>query len=278
MTSPASASAAALAFDRLLEIMARLRDPKGGCPWDLEQNFATIAPYTIEEAYEVADAIQQNDMPALKGELGDLLFQSVFYAQMAREAGHFSMTDVIESINNKMIERHPHVFGEEKIETADAQTVAWEHRKAKERARLAAATGKQASVLDGVALALPALMRAEKLQKRAARIGFDWPDTAPVVAKVREELAEVEVEITASAPQERLIDEIGDLLFVCANLARHLKVDPEVALRQANAKFERRFRRIEAIMAEEGRDPAEAGLDRLEEAWQQAKREERQHD
>jgi len=278
MTSPASPSTAALAFDRLLEIMAKLRDPKGGCPWDLDQNFATIAPYTIEEAYEVADAIQQDDMPALKGELGDLLFQSVFYAQMAREAGHFAMTDVIESINNKMIERHPHVFGEEKIETADAQTVAWEHRKAKERARLAEATGKQASVLDGVALALPALMRAEKLQKRAARIGFDWPDTVPVVAKVREELAEVEVEIAAGAPQERLIDEIGDLLFVCANLARHLKVDPEVALRQANAKFERRFRRIEAIMAEEGRDPAEAGLDRLEEAWQQAKREERQHD
>ena len=283
MTSPApinsaSQSSAAEAFDRLLEIMAKLRDPKGGCPWDLEQNFATIAPYTIEEAYEVADAIQQGDMPALKGELGDLLFQSVFYAQMAREAGHFSMVDVIESINNKMIERHPHVFGEEIIKTADDQTVAWEHRKATERARAAAATGKQASILDGVALALPALMRAEKLQKRAARVGFDWPDTGPVLAKVREELAEVEAEIAADAPQERLIDEVGDLLFVCANLARHLKVDPEVALRQANGKFERRFRRIEAIMAEEGRDPAEAGLDRLEEAWQQAKREERRHD
>jgi len=283
MTSPApinstSQSSAVEAFDRLLEIMAKLRDPKSGCPWDLGQNFATIAPYTIEEAYEVADAIQQGDMPALKGELGDLLFQSVFYAQMAREAGHFSMVDVIESINNKMIERHPHVFGEEIIKTADDQTVAWEHRKATERARAAAATGKQASILDGVALALPALMRAEKLQKRAARVGFDWPDTGPVLAKVREELAEVEAEIAADAPQERLIDEIGDLLFVCANLARHLKVDPEVALRQANGKFERRFRRIEAIMAEEGRDPAEAGLDRLEEAWQQAKREERRHD
>ena len=273
-----SQSSAVEAFDRLLEIMAKLRDPKSGCPWDLGQNFATIAPYTIEEAYEVADAIQQGDMPALKGELGDLLFQSVFYAQMAREAGHFSMVDVIESINNKMIERHPHVFGEEIIKTADDQTVAWEHRKATERARAAAATGKQASILDGVALALPALMRAEKLQKRAARVGFDWPDTGPVLAKVREELAEVEAEIAADAPQERLIDEIGDLLFVCANLARHLKVDPEVALRQANGKFERRFRRIEAIMAEEGRDPAEAGLDRLEEAWQQAKREERRHD
>ncbi|HVJ42784.1 MAG TPA: nucleoside triphosphate pyrophosphohydrolase [Dongiaceae bacterium] len=288
MTSPASPadaasadlepSAAALAFDRLLDIMAQLRNPQGGCPWDLEQSFATIAPYTIEEAYEVADAIEQGDMPALKGELGDLLFQSVFYAQMAREDGYFSMVDVVESINNKMIERHPHVFGEEKIETADAQTLAWEHRKAKERARAAAASSRQASVLDGVALALPALMRAEKLQKRAARVGFDWPDTVPVLAKVREELAEVEAEVEAHAPQERLVDEIGDLLFVCANLARHLKVDPEVALRQANAKFERRFRRIEAIMAAENQDLATAGLERLEAAWQQAKREERQVD
>jgi len=274
-TSSATApSSAALALDRLLAIMAKLRDPNGGCPWDLEQSFATIAPHTIEEAYEVADAIQQADMPALKGELGDLLFQVVFYAQMAREADHFSMADVIESIVNKMIDRHPHVFSEEKIETSAAQTVAWETRKAAERAAAAAASGRQASVLDGVALGLPALMRAEKLQKRAARVGFDWPDTVPVLAKVREELAEVEVEIAAGAPHDRVTDEIGDLLFVCANLARHLKVDPEVALRQANAKFERRFHRIEAVMAREGIDPAAAGLDRLEEAWQQAKREE----
>jgi len=199
----------------------------------------------------------------------------VFYAQMAREADHFSMADVIESIVNKMIDRHPHVFSEEKIETSAAQTVAWETRKAAERAAAAAASGRQASVLDGVALGLPALMRAEKLQKRAARVGFDWPDTVPVLAKVREELAEVEAEIAAGAPRDRVTDEIGDLLFVCANLARHLKVDPEVALRQANAKFERRFHRIEAIMASEGIDPAAAGLDRLEDAWQQAKREER---
>lgn len=269
------ASPAALAFDCLLGIMAKLRDPNGGCPWDLEQSPATIAPYTIEEAYEVADAIQQNDMPALKGELGDLMFQVVFYAQMAREAGHFSMIDIIESINNKMINRHPHVFSEEKIETADAQTIAWEVRKAAERAQAAAAAGRRASVLDGVALGLPALMRAEKLQKRAARVGFDWLDMAPVLDKVREELAEVEVEIAAGAPIDRVTDEVGDLLFVCANLARHLKVDPEVALRQANGKFERRFHRIEAILEAEGIDPAEAGLDRMEAAWQQAKQEER---
>ncbi|HEX9448423.1 MAG TPA: nucleoside triphosphate pyrophosphohydrolase, partial [Dongiaceae bacterium] len=221
-TSPTVPSAAALALDRLLTIMARLRDPNGGCPWDLEQTFTTIAPHTIEEAYEVADAIQQADMPALKGELGDLLFQVVFYAQMAREAGDFSMLDVIESINNKMIDRHPHVFSEEKIDTAAAQTIAWESRKAAERAAAAAASGRAASVLDGVALGLPALMRAEKLQKRAARVGFDWPDTGPVLAKVREELAEVEVEIAAQAPIDRVVDEIGDLLFVCTNLARHL--------------------------------------------------------
>jgi ATP diphosphatase len=272
---PTAPSPAALALDRLLAIMARLRDPKGGCPWDLEQSFATIAPHTIEEAYEVADAIQQGDMPGLKGELGDLLFQVVFYAQMAKEADYFSMTEVIESINNKMIDRHPHVFSEEIIETAAAQTVAWETRKAAERAAAAAASGRAASVLDGVALGLPALMRAEKLQKRAARVGFDWPDTVPVLAKVREELAEVEVEIAAQAPIERVVDEIGDLLFVCANLARHLKVDPEAALRQANGKFERRFRRIEAILEAEGTKLETAGLERMEAAWQQAKREER---
>jgi MazG family protein len=277
MTSsdPAAPSTAALALDRLLAIMTRLRDPKGGCPWDLEQSFSTIAPHTIEEAYEVADAIQQGDMSALKGELGDLLFQVVFYAQMAREADHFSMADVIESINNKMIDRHPHVFSEEIIETAAAQTVAWESRKAAERAAAAAASGRAASVLDGVALGLPALMRAEKLQKRAARVGFDWPDTVPVVAKVREELAEVEVEIAAQAPIDRVVDEIGDLLFVCTNLARHLKVDPEAALRQANGKFERRFRRIEAILEAEGTELETAGLERMEAAWQQAKLEER---
>ena len=272
MTTP---SPAAAALDRLLDIMARLRDPRNGCPWDLEQSFATIAPHTIEEAYEVADAISQNDMPGLKGELGDLLFQVVFYAQMAREAGDFAMEDVIKSINNKMIERHPHVFSDEKIETSAAQTVAWEQRKAEERARLAKAHGRQPSTLDGVALGLPALMRAEKLQKRAARVGFDWPETVQVLDKVREELEEVEAEIKNHGPAERLVDEVGDLLFVCANLARHLKVDPEAALRQANGKFERRFRRIEEILASEGSSPEKADLERMEAAWQQAKAEER---
>ncbi len=271
--SPAP-SPAAIALDRLLAIMTRLRDPNGGCPWDLEQSFATIVPHTIEEAYEVADAIAQNDMPGLKGELGDLLFQVVFYAQMAQEAGDFAMVDIIESINNKMIERHPHVFSEEKIETVAAQTVAWEARKAEERAKNAKA-GEPVSALDGVALGLPALTRADKLQKRAARVGFDWPETDQVLDKVREELAEVQAEIDTQAPQERLIDEIGDLLFVCANLARHLKVDPEASLRQANGKFERRFRRIETILAAEGKTTEQVDLDRMEAAWQQAKREER---
>src|SRR5260221_10585893 len=274
-TSPTVPSAAALALDRLLTIMARLRDPNGGCPWDLEQTFTTIAPHTIEEAYEVADAIQQADMPALKGELGDLLFQVVFYAQVALEAGDFSMLDVIESINNKMIDRHPHVFSEEKIDTAAAQTIAWESRKAAERAAAAAASGRAASVLDGVALGLPALMRAQKLQKRAARVRFDWPDTGRVLAKVREELAEAEVEIAAQAPIDRVVDEIGDLLFVCTNFARHLKVHPEATLRQANDKFERRFRRIEAVLEAEGTQLETAGLDRMEAAWHQAKQEER---
>jgi MazG family protein len=271
MTTP---SPAAIALDRLLAIMTRLRDPNGGCPWDLEQSFATIVPHTIEEAYEVADAIAQNDMAGLKSELGDLLFQVVFYSQMAREGGDFAMVDVIESINNKMIERHPHVFGEEQIKTVAAQTLAWEERKAEERARNAK-DGEPISALDGVALGLPALTRADKLQKRAARVGFDWPETGQVLDKVREELAEVQAEIDTQAPQERLVDELGDLLFVCANLARHLKVDPEAALRQANGKFERRFRRIEAILATEGKTTDQVDLDRMEAAWQQAKTEER---
>lgn len=271
MTTP---SPAAIALDRLLAIMAQLRDPKNGCPWDLEQNFATIVPHTIEEAYEVADAIAQNDMPGLKSELGDLLFQVVFYSQMAGEAGKFSMVDVINSINKKMIDRHPHVFGEEEIKSSAAQTVAWEARKAAERAKNAMAD-QPVSALDGVALGLPALTRADKLQKRAARVGFDWPDTKQVLDKVREELAEVEAEIEAQTRHERVVDEIGDLLFVCANLSRHLKVDPESALRQANGKFERRFRRIEAILAAEGKTTEQVDLERMEAAWQQAKVEER---
>ncbi|WP_374653030.1 nucleoside triphosphate pyrophosphohydrolase [Dongia sp.] len=268
-------TAAAEALDRLLDIMARLRDPKSGCPWDLQQNFASIVPHTLEEAYEVADAIEAGDMPALVGELGDLMFQVVFYAQMAAEAGDFTMKDVLESINNKMIERHPHVFSTAEINSAAAQTVAWETHKAAERARLAAAAGRAASTLDGVTAALPALTRADKLQKRAARVGFDWRNAAEVTEKVEEELAEIRAELAGAARPDHIDEEVGDLLFAVANLARHLNVDPEGALRRANAKFERRFRRVEAILQAAGTDPASAGIDRMEDAWNQVKAEER---
>ena len=232
---------------RLLQIMARLRTPRGGCPWDLEQNFATIAPYTIEEAYEVADAIDRGDMASLKDELGDLLFQVVFHAQMASEAGDFGFGDVVRNISDKMLRRHPHVFGDASIATAEAQTTAWETHKAAERQARAEAEGRAPSVLDGVAAGLPALSRAIKLQNRAARVGFDWPDIAPVFDKISEEIGELRAELAAdSSNLNRLEDELGDVLFVLANLARHLKVDPEAALRRTNAKFERRFQRIEA--------------------------------
>lgn len=279
---PTLPSPAALAFDRLLAIMARLRDPKDGCPWDLEQNFRTIVPHTIEEAYEVADAIERDDLKSLPGELGDLLFQVVFYAQMAAEAGQFRMEDVVAAINTKMIERHPHVFGKASIETAAAQTVAWEVQKAKERATEAAAAGRALSVLDGVAAGLPALIRAEKLQKRAARIGFDWPEAGPVIDKVEEEIAELKAELGDRPKPERLDEEMGDLLFACANLARHLGVDPEGALRRANAKFERRFKRMEALAAADrgsgsGQEPMPTSLEHLEALWQRVKAEESQH-
>ncbi len=276
---PTAPSTAALALDRLLAIMARLRDPSNGCPWDLEQNFRTIVPHTIEEAYEVADAIERDDMKALPGELGDLLFQVVFYAQMAAEAGQFRMEDVIAAINTKMIERHPHVFGTASIDTAAAQTVAWEVQKAKERAAEAAATGRAISVLDGVAAGLPALTRAEKLQKRAARIGFDWPEVAPVIDKVEEEIAELKAELGEHPKPERLDEEMGDLLFACANLARHLGVDSEGALRRANAKFERRFKGMEALAAADagtgtGQPTMPKSLEHLEALWQRVKAEE----
>ena len=212
--------------DDLLRIMAKLRDPDGGCPWDVEQDFASIAPYTIEEAYEVADAIEQSDMESLKGELGDLLLQVVFHAQMASEAGHFEYADVVNAVSEKMVVRHPHVFGDVSIEDADAQTKAWEDQKAAERAAKAEASGRVASVLDDVARGLPALMRAEKLQKRAARVGFDWPTVEPVFDKVREELDEVSVEIDRGSDPARLEDELGDVLFTCVNLARKLGTDP----------------------------------------------------
>lgn len=264
---------AAEAFRELSRIMARLRDPDGGCPWDLEQDFSTIAPYTIEEAYEVADAIERGDMGELRDELGDLLFQVMFHSRMAEEAGAFALADVVAAINDKMIRRHPHVFGEKDVRSAHEQTVAWEAMKAAERARKAAPEGP-ASALDGVARALPALLRAEKLQKRAARTGFDWTETPPIFDKLEEEVAEVKEAIAGGDPAE-IEDEIGDLLFVAANLARRLNVDPEQALRKANAKFERRFRAMEAAAAAEGVDFASLSLDAQEAYWQRVKATER---
>ena len=258
-------------LENLLDVMARLRDPESGCPWDVEQTFETIAPYTIEEAYEVADAIASGDMDQLEDELGDLLFQVVFYAQMSREAGGFDFQDVAGRIAAKMRDRHPHVFGTAEERTSDGQTIAWEAQKAEEREAKAAKSGRPPSTLDGVARALPALMRAQKLQKRAAREGFDWPDLAPVIAKIREELAEVEAEIAADAPKERLQDEAGDLLFACVNLARHLGIDAEIALREANDKFDRRFRQVEAGLEADGSSVSEADLDEMERYWDAAK-------
>jgi MazG family protein len=252
-------------IDRLLAIMARLRDPDCGCPWDKEQDFATIAPYTIEEAYEVADAIERGDMAALKDELGDLLLQVVFHARMAEEAGRFAFDDVAAAIADKMVRRHPHVFGAVEIQTVAAQNEAWEAHKAAERA----ATGRHDSVLDGVALALPALLRAAKISRRAARIGFDWPTARAVIPKIAEEIAEIEAELDTGGAPAALEEEVGDLLFAAANLARKLEVEPETALRRATAKFERRFRRVEALAAERG---IGHDLDALEALWEEVKR------
>jgi len=254
-------------LDRLLAIMARLRDPNGGCPWDLEQDFASIAPYTIEEAYEVADAITQGDMAALRDELGDLLFQVVFHARMAEEQGAFAFADVARAIAEKMERRHPHVFGEAEVRTAADQTVAWEATKAAERA----ASGTNPSVLDGVPVALPGLTRAVKLQKRAARVGFDWGDPGPVLDKLAEEALELKAELDAGAPKAQIEGEFGDILFVLANLARHLDIDPESAVRATNAKFERRFRQIEAWLQESGKTPEQSTLAEMDELWDRAK-------
>ncbi|MEI4470405.1 nucleoside triphosphate pyrophosphohydrolase [Frigidibacter sp. MR17.24] len=253
-------------IERLVEIMARLRDPVTGCPWDIAQDFATIAPYTIEEAYEVADAIERRAWDELKGELGDLLFQSVFHARMAEEAGHFGFGDVVRAISDKMVTRHPHVFGDESnAKSADDQVRDWETVKAAERA------GRdETGVLDGVAVGLPALLRAVKLQNRAARVGFDWPSATEVLDKIAEESREV-VEARDTLTQDEVEEEMGDLLFVMANLARHLKVDPEAALRRANAKFTRRFGAIEAALAETGRRPEDSDLAEMDALWNAAK-------
>jgi MazG family protein len=264
---------AAAAFADLARIMARLRDPDGGCPWDLEQDFATIAPYTIEEAYEVADAIERGDRADLRDELGDLLFQVMFHSRMAEEEGSFALADVVAAINDKMIRRHPHVFGEKDERSAHEQTVAWEAMKAAERAGKAKPDAAP-SALDGVALSLPALLRAEKLQKRAARTGFDWTETPPIFEKLEEETAELKAAI-ASGNAADVEDEMGDLLFVAANLARRLGIDPEQALRKANTKFERRFRAMEAAAAAENVDFAALSLDDQEAYWQRVKKAER---
>ncbi len=254
------------AWRDLVALMARLRTPGAGCPWDLEQTFESIAPYTIEEAYEVADAIERRDMGELKGELGDLLFQSVFHARMAEEAGHFDIDDVVRGLVDKMIDRHPHVFGGTVIHSAEAQTGAWEVMKAAERAKRA--KDGPVSALDGVALGLPALMRAEKLAKRAGRVGFDWPGPEPVLDKLQEEIGELQEAIAApELDQAHVAEELGDILFVVANLCRKLGVAPEVALRNANSKFVKRFAGMESLARERGLDFAALSLDEQEALW-----------
>ena len=249
--------------------MARLRSPQGGCPWDLEQTFRTIAPYTIEEAYEVADAIERDDSAALRDELGDLLFQVVFHAQMASEQGAFAFDDVVAAICDKLERRHPHVFGEARIASAAAQTVAWEQQKRLERER----TG--ASVLEDVPLALPALTRANKLGKRAALVGFEWPDVAGALDKLDEELGELRKEVAAAAGEAEISNELGDVLFCVVNVCRYLKVDPETALRGANAKFERRFGYVERRLREQGRSTSEATLEEMDKLWDEGKAQEK---
>jgi ATP diphosphatase len=259
-------------IDDLLRIMATLRDRERGCPWDLEQTFDTIAPYTIEEAYEVADAIDRRDYGDLCDELGDLLLQVVFHARMAEEAGHFDFGDVVAAISRKMVSRHPHVFADASFASAEEQTAAWESIKAGERA---AKGDADASALAGLSRGMPEWQRALKLQQRAARVGFDWPNVDPVFGKLHEELDEVREEFASGADPARLNDEIGDVLFVCVNLARHAGVDVSQALRHANAKFERRFRRMEALAAEAGEALPGKSLEEQDALWDRAKAEEK---
>lgn len=257
-------------IDRLLEIMAGLRDPETGCPWDREQTYASIVPHTIEEAYEVADSITREDYDELRDELGDLLLQVVFYSQIAREEGRFCFDDVVASINDKLIRRHPHVFGDAHFDSEEARSEAWELQKARERDQK---TGQPSGRLEGIAQALPALTRAVKLQKRAARSGFDWEDVEPVFDKIQEELDELRHEIRENASHEHLEDEMGDILFAATNLSRHLGLDPEAALRSTNRKFERRFAYIESQLEAQDRVLEECNLDELEKLWQEAKSE-----
>ncbi len=271
MTEVAKSAPATPGITRLLEIMARLRDPAAGCPWDIQQSFDSIAPYTIEEAYEVADAIAQGDMAALREELGDLLFQVVFHARVAEEAGDFDFDAIAQTISDKMVRRHPHVFGDVPHPSVAAQNQAWEAHKAAEREAKAGAA--RPSVLDGLVSALPALTRAVKLQRRAARVGFDWPGPLQVLNKIDEEIKELRKEIVNGAGIDRVRDELGDLLFALVNLGRHMDIDAETALRHGNAKFERRFRALEARYAARGRRMDQASLAELEAAWQAVKAE-----
>jgi MazG family protein len=254
--------------DRLLRIMEHLRDPERGCPWDRQQDWASIAPHTIEEAYELADAIERADADAVRDELGDVLFQVVFQARIAQERGLFDFESVAAAIADKLERRHPHVFGDARIESAEDQTHAWEQHKRAERI----ARGQGTGALDGVTLGLPALTRAAKLGSRAAKVGFDWSDARGVLEKVQEEVVELQRELT-DARIDAAEDELGDLLFALAQAARHLDLDAEAALRRANAKFERRFRHIEAVLAREGLGPGDVGMERLEALWGMAKRE-----
>ncbi|MGE3622408.1 MAG: nucleoside triphosphate pyrophosphohydrolase [Bdellovibrionales bacterium] len=262
-------------MDKLVEVMARLRNPEGGCPWDLEQNFKTIAPHTLEETYEVVEAIEQDNPQAIKEELGDLLFQIVFYAQLGREAGLFDLDAIAESVADKMIERHPHVFGDRDARTADAVLANWENDKASKREAEAQAGKRIASALDGISTALPANLRALKLQKRAARVGFDWTDARDILAKIAEEIGELETEMHANNT-DAIEDEFGDLLFALINLARRLQVDPEGALRRTNRKFETRFREVERRIQEGGKTMDQATLDEMEKIWVAIKMEEKQ--
>ena len=261
-------------IDRLIAIMAQLRSTEGGCPWDLEQTFATIAPYTIEEAYEVADAIEQRDMAGLKDELGDLLFQVVFHGRMAEEQGLFGFADIADASSEKMIRRHPHVFGDAvTVANAADQVVHWETLKAAER--VSQGTGKRASALDGVTAGLPALTRAIKIQNRAARVGFDWAEPAPILDKIEEEIGELRAELDSGASIDRVEDELGDLFFALANLARRLDLDAEAALRRATAKFERRFHGMEALAAAAGNTLDGQTLEALDALWDRVKADER---
>ncbi len=272
--APAQRMAAAQTpVDRLRAVMAALRDPEAGCPWDREQTFETIAPYTIEEAYEVAEAIAQNDMAELREELGDLLFQVVYHAQMAEERGAFDFDDVAATIADKMIRRHPHVFGEYRAEKAEDVSGIWEEMKRRERAEKGRAEPQ--SVLDDIPLALPGLTRAWKLHRRAAHAGFDWSSPQQVFAKIREELDELEAEIVQGEPPERIADELGDVLFTVTRLAGFLDQDPEAIMRAAQRKFTRRFKYMEARLREVGRSVSDASMDELEELWRAAKRAER---